>query len=504
MNQALALPLILPLLAAILCTLGRRSTTFQRVVSIVASAATLFTGILLLGTVRHGDYLVLAIGNWTAPYGIVLVADVLSSVMIIMSGLLGMLASIYGQATLDATRERHYYHVFFQGLLLGVNGAFLTGDLFNMYVWFEVMLMSSFVLLSLGGERPQLEGALKYVAMNFLASALFLAAVGILYGMTGTLNMADLALRVQSSEDAGLLSATAMLFLVAFGIKAAIFPLFFWLPASYHTPPAPVIAIFAGLLTKVGVYALIRVFTLIFPLHDPFMRDLVVGLAAFTMVTGVLGAAAQMDVRRLLAFHIVSQIGYMILGLGIFTKGALAAAMFYMVHNMIAKTNLFLIAGAVARKTGLNDLKKLGGLAKTNPLLGMLFLISAMGLAGLPPLSGFFGKLALAIGGFEADRFIVTGIALGVGLLTLFSMTKIWNEAYWKPRPGAPEGGSSPLVWTRHERICLLGPIIILATGTVLLGFGAGWAFELATTAAEQLIHPENYIRAVLTGGATP
>ena len=305
MNAWLIAPVALPLFAAILSLALRTRVRFQRIVSVCANAAALSIALALFNAVRTDGVLVLQLGSWPAPFGITFVADLFSAIMLVLSGLMGLAVAVYGLATMDEARERHGYHMLFHVLMMGVNGAFLTGDLFNLYVWFEVMLMASFVLLSLGGERAQLEGAIKYVALNFLSSALFLAGVGILYGISGTLNMADLSQVLAQPAHQGIINMISMLFLVAFGIKAALFPLFFWLPASYHTPPHPVSAIFAGLLTKVGVYALIRVFTLVFRQDVAFTHQIILILAAFTMVTGVLGAAAQMDIRRILSFHIV-------------------------------------------------------------------------------------------------------------------------------------------------------------------------------------------------------
>ncbi len=498
MNLLLSIPIVLPLLAAILCILGRRNLARQRLISITAGALNLALATFLLVEIRSGGILALQVGSWPAPYGITLVADLFSAIMLIMSGLIGLVAAVYGLSMMDAEREKHQYHVFFNVLLMGVNGAFLTGDLFNLYVWFETMLMASFVLLSLGGERPQLEGSIKYLAMNFLSSALFLAGVGILYGITGTLNMADLALIIRGSEHSDIINAVSIMFLIAFGIKAAAFPLFFWLPASYHTPPSPVSALFAGLLTKVGVYALIRMFTLVFMQDESFTHRILLIMAGFTMVTGVLGAAAQMEFRRLLSFHIVSQIGYMIMGLGLFTAATLAGSMLYIVHNIIAKTNLFLIAGAVAHKTGTNDLKRLGGLLNVYPGLAILFLVAAMALAGLPPLSGFFAKLSLVLPGFAQGQFLIIGVAMGVGLLTLFSMTKIWNEVFWKPRPESGQGAVPDLQpWTTRERWTLLAPIVLLAAGSVALGLFAGPVYDLFLEAGEQLKSGAAYIEAV-------
>jgi len=503
-NLLLAIPIILPLLCAIVSLFARRQIPFQRGLSIVGCSANLVLAVLLLRNVYHDGILVLQVGNWPAPFGITLVLDLFSAIMLTLSGLMGTVVAVFSLTTIDEPRERHGYHMLFHVLLMGVNGAFLTGDLFNLYVWFEVMLMASFVLLSIGGERPQLEGGIKYVAMNFLSSAIFLAAVGILYGLTGTLNMADLARILARTEHTGIINAVSMLFLVAFGIKAAIFPLFFWLPASYHTPPSPVSSIFAGLLTKVGVYAMIRVFTLIFVADVGFTHDVILLISGLTMVTGVLGAAAQMEVRRILSFHIVSQIGYMIMGLALFTPLALAGSIFYIIHHIIVKTNLFLIAGVIAKMSGTNELKKLGGLYKCSPWLGVLFLIPALSLAGIPPLSGFFAKLILIVDSLSTAHYAIAGTALAVGLLTLFSMTKIWNEVFWKPAPDNSPALKSLTEFPFVDRLCLLGPIVILAVITIAIGLGSGWVFELAERTSSQLLNPSEYIHAVLPGANLP
>jgi multicomponent Na+:H+ antiporter subunit D len=462
----------------------------------------------LLVAVRQGGVLSVQLGGWPAPYGITFVADLFSALMVAVNGLLGCTVMVYSLFSMDPGRESHGYYPLFHILLMGVSGAFLTGDIFNLYVWFEVMLIASFVLMALGGERAQIEGGLKYVTLNLVSSALFLAAVGILYGEAGTLNMADLAVTLRESGRSGLVDTLAMLFLVAFGIKAAIFPLFFWLPASYHTPPAAVSAIFSGLLTKVGVYALIRVFTLLFVQNVDFTHTLILALSALTMVVGVLGAVVQSEFRRILSFHIVSQIGYMIMGLGLFTLHALAGAVFYIVHHIIVKTNLFLVSGVVHRLRGTYELKKLGGLYSLYPGLAVLFLIPALSLAGIPPLSGFFAKLSLVQAGLEGERFWIVAAALAVSLLTLFSMIKIWNEAFWKadPKPsnessdanqqGEQIEGANGNMWG------ILAPVGLLALITVWIGFAAQPVFDLALGAAEQLMNPEIYIQAVLGGRA--
>jgi multicomponent Na+:H+ antiporter subunit D len=497
-NALVVLPVLLPLATATACLGLWRWRLAQRVTSVAGAAAQLVTAVLLLRAVDGAGIQVTQMGAWPAPYGISLVADLLAAIMVLLTGVTGLAVAIYSLGSIDVRREAHGYHALFHVLLMGVSMAFLTGDLFNLYVAFEVMLMASFVLLALGGERAQLEGAVKYVTLNLLSSAIFLAAVGALYGVAGTLNLADLALAVQRGTSPGLVTTLACLLLVAFGIKAAVFPLFFWLPASYHTPPVAVSALFAGLLTKVGVYALVRAFTLVFMGDTALTHALILSAAALTMVTGVLGAAAQFEFRRVLSFHIVSQIGYMLLGLGMLTPLALAGTVFYLIHHIVVKANLFLVAGIVQRLSGTLELGSLGGLYRRRPALALAFLVPACSLAGIPPLSGFWGKLVLVQAGLEAGHYALTALALAVSLLTLFSMTKLWNEAFWKPAPTPSEREQAPVPWT------LLGPVVALAAITVGIGLGAGPVFELASRAAAQLADPTQYVRAVLGAQAQP
>jgi multicomponent Na+:H+ antiporter subunit D len=502
--NAVTLAILTPLVTAVLCLIFLRSRPLQHFFGVAGMVVLLGVALRLMADVSDGTIQVVRFGDWAAPFSIVLVADLLSAIMVLVSAIIGLAVAVYSLADIDARRERFGYYAFLHFMMLGVCGAFLTGDIFNMFVWFEVMLISSFVLMSLGGERPQMEGAMKYVTLNLISSSLFLAACGILYGQTGTLNMADLAVRAREYMQPELLTMTAMLFLVAFGLKAAVFPLFFWLPASYHTPPVSVSAVFAGLLTKVGVYALIRVFTLIFTESLLFTHGLLLALAGLTMLTGVLGAMVQYDFRRLLSFHIVSQIGYMILGLALFTPLALAGTVFYLFHHIVVKANLFLVSGITKRYAGTYDLKKLGGFYAAAPLVSVLFFIPAMSLGGIPPLSGFFAKFAIVKAGLVDETMFggwspfLAGVALLVGLMTLFSMTKIWAEVFWKkPEPGyEPHRGQVP----KAERWLLLTPVAVLAALTLAIGFFPQFFFDFADRAAAQILAPENYIRAVLGG----
>ncbi len=499
MGILVILPLTLPLVTALVSFPLRGNRRASHAVAITGATALLLVAVWLLLAVARDGIAAVAIGSWPAPYGIVIVADLLSAAMVAVCALVSWATTVYATAWIDRERERAGFYTLLFALLFGVNGAFLTGDLFNLYVWFEVMLMASFALLVLGVERGQVEGGIKYVALNLLASALFLSATGILYGIAGTLNFADLS-RVLTTADPGILNLVAVLFGVAFGIKAGLFPLFFWLPASYHTPPVPVSALFAGLLTKVGVYVLIRVFTLLFVQDPGWTHRILLISAGATMLTGVLGAFAQHDIRRILSFHIVSQIGYMILGLALLTPLGLAAAVFYIVHNIVAKTNLFLIGGLVERTSGTSTLSRLGGLFQRRPWLGVLFLVSALSLAGIPPLSGFVAKLLIIRAGLEREAYLVTAIAIVVGLFTLLSMLKIWNEAFWKePPPSATHEPASERFGFR-----LVAPIVLLASGAIVLGVYAEPFLALSLRAAEQLLDPAAYRAAILEAAITP
>ncbi|MFP2896801.1 proton-conducting transporter membrane subunit [Corallococcus sp. 4LFB] len=495
MNPLPALPLIIPLTTAAVTMLLGRTPRARQAVSVLGAALLLAAALALLVRVEREGIQVVQVGRWPYPVAISLMADLFSAGLVVLAGLLGLAVSLYSMAGMDAARKAFNSDAFMHVLLMGVCGAFLTGDLFNLYVWFEVLLIASFALLALGGERPQIEGAVKYVTLNLIASALFLAAVGLLYGLTGTLSLADLAQKLPQTPRPGTVAAVAVLLLAAFGIKAAFFPLFFWLPASYPTPPMAVTALFAGLLTKVGLYALIRVFCLLFAHDFAFFQPVLVATACLTMVTGVLGAASQYDFRRILAFHSISQVGYMLLGLALFARQGLAGALFFIFHHGLVKSSLFLVSGLTHRLRGTYDLKALGGLQDSSPGVALLFALFALSLAGLPPSSGFFAKLALVREALAQGRYVSVAVALTVSVLTLFSMTKIWAEAFWKPPPVPATGSAPPL-----PRSMVL-PVGALALGVLWLGLVPGPAFGLLTRAAEQLLSPDGYILAARRAG---
>lgn len=493
-------PVLCPFLTAIVMLMFWGKPQIQRVLGVAGSVAGWLTAWQLLQTVQSDGVLTLAAGNWAPPFGIMFVADHLAAIMVLVTATMSLIVLVYALVDMDIQRELYGFYPLYQFLITGVTGSFLTGDIFNLYVWFEIMLISSFVLLALGGGRAQLEGTIKYVTLNLISSAIFLVAIGLLYGITGALNMAHLSRLVAEAavSNRPVVVAIASLFLLAFGLKAAVFPLFGWLPASYHTPPTTITTIFGALLTKVGVYAILRTFTLIF---YPIMADvqmIMVITAAFTMVTGVFGAVSQFDLRRLLSFHIVSQIGYLIMGIAIYTPLAIAGTIFFMVHVIFAKSALFLVGGVINRLQGSYNLKQLGGLYKANLGLSALFFVPALALAGIPPLSGFWAKFAIVRGALEAGQYGLVAVGLFVSMLTLYSMIKIWTYAFWSQRPAEFNRPLPQL--PAGELFPRLAPPVVLALLTVWFGVYGGPLFSLSLQAAEQLLNRQAYIQAVLGG----
>jgi multicomponent Na+:H+ antiporter subunit D len=490
----LVLPLLLPLAGAALGLVAGPGRA-QRLLTVTTAGGMVAVAVALLAEVWRGGVLVLQVGNWPAPFGITLVADLLSAAMVLITAVIGLAGIVYSLSVIDEARRRGGYYPLLLVLLMGVSGAFVAGDLFNLYVWFEVLLIASFALLVLGNTAGQVRGAVPYVVLSLVSSATFLAGIGFVYALTGSLNLAAIAMGLASAPPATV-TVVAGLFVVAFGIKAAVFPLFFWLPDSYPAAPVPVAAVFAGLLTKVGVYALIRVFTLLFTHDVALTHGFLLAVAAATMLTGVLGAVAQSDVRRILSFHIVSQVGYMVMGLALYTPLALAGAVFYTLHHILVKANLFLIGGLIQRAGGSFDLAGLGGLYRSRPGLALLFAIPAASLAGLPPMSGFWAKLLVIQAGLDTGAYVVVAVALLVGAFTLLSMTKIWLQAFWEPAP-------DPAPTATPAAAAMVAPAVALAALTVAIGLWATPLLTLAERAAAELMRPEVYVQAVL-GGMAP
>ncbi|MEM6711132.1 MAG: Na+/H+ antiporter subunit D [Pseudomonadota bacterium] len=489
-------PVLIPLTLAALTACLWRSTEAQKIVGMIGLAFILGSAVMLVQAVLRYDVLAVEFGGWEVPFGISFVADRLAAALVMITSVLALCVGIFSLRDIRQLHVKAGFYPLFFGMIAGVNGAFLTGDIFNLYVWFEVMLITSMGLLVLGRTKEQIDGAVKYALLNLFGTVLFLMAVGLLYGAAGTLAFADLARILPTIEASPGLIGAAILFLCAFGIKAGVFPLFFWLPASYHTAPFSIAAIFAGLLTKVGVYAAFRVFTLLFTVDESGIREIVAVVAAFTMLVGVFGAAVQWNIRRILSFHIISQIGYILMGLAVATPLAIAGSIFYIVHHIIVKANLFLVAGAIRRASGTDDLKKTGGLLKSHPWLAVLFLIPALSLAGIPPLSGFWAKFLVIDASFKGEMGWLAAVALFTGLLTLYSMMKIWMEAFWKV-PAVER--ATP----RRVPVFMSLPIAILAAVTLTIGFYAEPFVQFAEVASITLTDPGVYVAAIFGESTT-
>ncbi len=496
MRVLVPLPIALPLLAAGLSMALHRRTQAQRALGLVVLSASLAATVALLVRVHAEGPIAVHVGGWRAPIGITLVADLFAAVMLVVSAAMVLAVLVYSIGSPRTADHALFFHPLYLVLAAGVSASFLAGDLFNLFVAFEVMLTASYVLITLGGTRDQVRSGMTYVVISLVASTFFVTAVGLIYAATGTVNMADLAGKVADLPDP-VRNALGLLLLVVFGVKAAIFPLFFWLPDSYPTAPTPVTAIFAGLLTKVGVYAIVRTQTLLFPTEEGASL-LLLAIATATMVVGVLGAIAQNDVKRILSFHIVSQIGYMIMGLGLFTVAGIAGAIFYIVHHIVVKTTLFLVGGLVENATGTGALHRLGGLLHRAPLIAVLFLLPALSLAGLPPFSGFVAKLALVQAGMDADRYVVVGASLVVSLLTLFSMTKIWAGVFWgTPDEEPPRLAARGTGHLSAPRL-MVAPTAALVAISLVVAIGAAPLYDLSREAAHTLTERTPYIEAVL------
>ncbi|PKD21865.1 cation:proton antiporter [Salegentibacter salinarum] len=498
-QQLILYPLLLQMLLAIILMFFWRKINAQRIISMFGSLAHLAVSITVFAFIWNNGTQTVQAGSWEAPFGITFIADTFSATMVLLTSIAGLAVSIFSSGSVIGDRLRFGYFPIFHFLLLGLTGAFLTGDIFNLYVWFEIIIISSFVLITIGGEKAQLEGAVKYFTLNFLASMIFLTAIAVLYGLTGSLNMADLANKVAAVENRALVEITAILFLIGFGIKSAIFPLYFWLPASYHTPPSAVSAIFGGLLTKVGVYALVRVFTLIF-VDDVFLDQILLVLAIFTLFSGALGALVQNNIKKVFSYLIICHIGYMIIGLGMFTEVAIAGTIFYLVHDIIVKTNLFMISGLIYRIKGSNSMRALGGFYANYPKLSLLMFIPLFSLVGIPPLSGFWPKISLITASFESGSYWSLAAIIFASFITLVVIAKLWAEVFWKDATEIPV---RPKFRYFHaikniKRVQIIVPIVFLSLVSLYIGFGAEHIQTLSARIASELMDNQQYIDAVL------
>lgn len=500
-NDLILLPVIIQAINALVLLFLWNRIHLQRRISIFGNALGLAVAFFLfLGVFQNGIQVTQA-GNWEAPFGITFVVDLFSASMILIASLSGLAVSIFASGSMSRRRSMFVFFPIFHFLLMGILGSFMAGDLFNLYVWFEMIIIASFGLITFGGGRRQLEGALKYVTLNLLASILFITAIAFIYGMTGTLNLADIAVKIQDIENKELVSISALLFFVGLGIKTAVFPLYFWLPASYHTPLSAISAIFGGLLTKVGVYTMLRIFSLFF-LPEPFISGVITVVAIFTLLAGAMGAMIQNDLRKMFSWMIVCHIGFMIAGLGMYSAVAIAGAVFYLFHDIIVKTNLFMVSGLIHRITGSFKLKKLGGLYERHPAKTLLIAIPLFSLVGIPPLSGFWPKVLLINGGIETGSHFAIVAILIASFVTLFAIGKVWVEVFWKIPPNKPFRKHFYSFYDLREvqKVGFILPIAVLAAVSLFFGLGAGWVYSICEQIATDLMEPEKYIDVILNG----
>ncbi|HET8617170.1 MAG TPA: Na+/H+ antiporter subunit D [Actinomycetales bacterium] len=519
-NALVPLPVVLPLVGAGITIAAQGHQRLQRAVTVSVLAAVLGVSAALVYGADHVGPLSVDVGGWRAPLGIVLVVDRLSSLMLLVSATitLGVLLYSIGQGRASGDTDESdggsplpVFHPTMLVLSAGVSNTFIAGDLFNLYVGFEILLFASFVLLTLGGTAARVRAGVSYVVVSILSSSVFLSAIALIYAATGTVNMAQLAGRLDALPHGTRLTLHLML-LLGFAVKAAVFPMSGWLPDSYPTAPAPVTAVFAGLLTKVGVYAIIRTQTLLFPGGQ--LTDLLLVASLATLVVGILGAVAQDDIKRMLSFTLVSHIGYMTFGIALGTTTGLSAAIYYVAHHIIIQTTLFLVAGLIERQAGSTSIRELGGLAKVAPVLGLLFFVPAMNLAGIPPLSGFLGKVGLIQAGADVGTplaYVLIAGSVVTSLLTLYAMSRVWGRAFWQATPAVYRDDPGAAIEIEGDTgvTVLAGPpprgMTVPTAGLVLVSLAltvvGGPLFALTGRAAHDLVARTPYVSSVLPGG---
>lgn len=489
MSNLAVLPIIIPLLAGIIVAFTNKWTKTSRTLTKLFAVINLLVVIYTTWIVFTTDTIVLETGSWAAPYGIVFVADPLAIILVLTTNILATAAAFYAPYSLTEEKEKHYFYAFFLFLISGVSGAFLTGDLFNLFVFFEVLLMASYGLIVLGGGKTQLRESLKYVLINLFSSVIFVTTVAFLYSVVGTVNMAHIAERVHEVEQQGVLTAIAIVLFLVFATKAALFPLYYWMPKAYIEPSPVTSALFGALLTKVGIYSIFRVFSLIFVFETEITHTLFLWIAGFSMLFGVIGALSTNNIKLIIAYNVIPSIGFILLGLSLFNESGMSGSIYYLVHDMLIKAALFMLIGIIVYVAGTSDLRKMGGLIHQYPTLGWLLFLSAFILAGIPPFSGFIGKLLLLKGAFENGNIAIVIIGLLTSLLILYSVMKIFIQGFWGEKNETivkkPIGG-------------FVIPVVCLLVFSVFLGVGAETIYPSIESISQYLLDPELYINSVL------
>ncbi len=512
------LPVALPLIGAAILLMLSSARDFHWLLAAVVIGAVLYCDVELLRRTLEVGPMSMTMGNWLPPFGISFTADAMSAVFALTAAAVVLIILLYIHTDMPTNGPRDGIYPLLLLLLAGVSGSFLTGDLFNLYVWFEVMLIASFGLMVIGGRRRQLDGTVKYGFINFLATTLFLLGLAFLYGLLGTLNMADIILSAPAADPAAMASVAALL-LLAFGMKAAAFPVNAWLPASYHTPNAGISALLAGLLTKVGIYALLRTLVLLLPASRELLEPVLAAIAVLTLLIAPLGAIAETNLRRALGFLVIGGIGSITMGIALPDANGIAGSAAYVLHAMLTITGLYLAAGLIEKATGATDTRQMGGLYAANAPISIVFFILVLAVSGVPPFLGFWPKLLLLEAGLDGARLADPGqgidwVALALAgallvnaLLTLIAGTRLWGHVFWRAGPEGPESevpNTRLRTLDRRERGFGLGAVAIVTFAVLLLGFLPDPLLGLSRAAALDLLGPAGYIEATGLGGASP
>lgn len=490
MNNIIALPMVLPVLAGVIFVFLRKFIHIQRWASVGVMVANIIISIFILNKIQTDGVLRLDFGGWEPPFGILFVADSFSMLLVLTTSIVTVICLIYAMSSIGKARENMFFYTFVNLLVAGVNGSFLTGDLFNLYVNFEVMLLASYALIVLGGGKFQLREGLKYLAVNVLSSWIFLAAIGYLYGTLGTLNLAHLSQRIAEVGQTPIITVISILFIIVFGLKAGLL-LYQWLPGSYSAPPTAIAALFGALLTKVGIYAMFRMFTLLFYQEPSITHTLIGIMAGLTLVGGSIGAIAHTDIRKIVSYNVVIAVGFILIGLAVSTPTAIEGSIYYLIHDMIVKAMLYLLAGTMITLTGTNKFDDMSGLIRNYPSLGWLFFIAMFSLTGVPPLSGFIGKVLVGQGTIEAGSYILLALGFISSIVVLYSLLRIFMNSFWGETIISEED-EVPL------KKGLLIPTLMLGLLTLALGLGSEGISAYVIDAAQTLMDPNIYIDAVL------
>lgn len=423
--------ILLPLFTMLLSLLIKRNGVKKRMVQFMGTINFLWA-LILIPIIQSEGIMVVQIGGWSKSLGTTLVADKFSVFMLLISAFIFFIVTIYSSQTVKKTKRRSGFFFFSSAILMGVNGSFIAGDILNLYLWLEVALTSSFILATIGEKRSKQKKSINYILIHLMGTFFILSAIGFIYGKLGTLNMASLSYQISHIEEIEAVATGLILFFAGITLKGLVLPFFFWLPSSYYNP-APLTTLYSGLLSNVSFYVIIRFFTL-FLHHDlPFWSLLLFWIGGISMIVGVVAASGQKDFHKMISFHIIGQIGFVLIPLAFNTTAGLTAALFFIAHKVITRTNIFLVSGWVYKNIGILSINSLRLTFNKSRIWRMLFFISIFSLAGFPPLSGFIGKYLVLKAGIASNHIAISLLALLAALITLFSMVKVWLKVFWEP-----------------------------------------------------------------------